>query len=443
MANDEQWGDEAACNFADMLLSMRDWVNRRVESIQFMDDEAIVRRNSVDLTLPEKPAPLHPGTGEWLVPLAFISKRPLIGLDVRGAHGEALPVLTTSQNGTLAVVALHAIACSDVTTGLGAEHIPAVDEIVPLLNTIVFGEPSSAAGAYEQLKDLVSAAHASGLPLGELAETGFLESARTFVENFVMVAVIRAEPHSRTIAKFQYVTDIRTSGTDERSTRERLADRMGWTPSTYEFDIPGADTAGSFHFELTVPDGAAISEGAIYDQDQEEQGLSIALGREGRQIIHMVAPATPSNRYRAQINIRASQVGWLRTCRTAAWAIALLMLASAARLDSLVDLADDASRLSVDVAAILLTLVATLAAFVVRMGEHALTSRLLFWVRATILLVVGQPFVAAWLLAFGPVGTALHVLWWAAAVVSLGGAAALERTYRGPELLHSVSQPER
>ena len=97
--------------------------------------------------------------------------------------------------------------------------------------------------------------------------------------------------------------------------------------------------------------------------------------------------------------------------------------------------AGQAARPSGDVAALLLAFVGVVVAFVVRPGEHALTARLLTVARVLAMVGVTLPFVGAWLLTFGPRGSALTVMWWVLAGLGWMMTVLLYLTLRGPRLV--------
>lgn len=421
------WTDETAGLFATTLVSMSDWVNRRVESVSFFDDETVARRISIDFTVPEW-APLIGSRA--LIPLAFLDKRPITSLDVRDSSDRALTVLTTKQNGSLAVAALHSVAVAAVDAAQPEKPLPDLAAVDNCLNRIVFGEPNAARRAYAELRAQLTSKD-SAADLAALADnTFFMDIVETFISNFILATQVRLSPGERDVVKFRYVEDARGSA-DERGRFERLTDRLGWTPHTLAFAVPGAGIAASFHFEIEVPTGTAVTTTYL---TRESTGTSEIrrFGARGRQLVHLMTPADgPQSDYSITTDLRISRTGWLRSSLGAATAIAVMMTASSARVETLLH-PRRSGRPTVDVAAILLTLVAVLAAIVVRSGEHALTSRLLVGPRTLVLTSVAVPFIGAWFLAFGPTGAALRYCWWLLAGISWCPVLALATTYLGP-----------
>lgn len=429
--------DWSAGRFASLFTTMPSWVHRRVETIEFTDDASVKRHISVDFTLP---AWVRDDAVEDLpqfgVPIAFLRKTTLESLSVRGASGGALPLLTTRQNGSMAVGALVMIALTTLEAAGHYDPVAGAEMMRADLEAIVFGKGADGLAAFEILASRIRAHRRFGMQLSSLGDD-FLDVARQFATSFLFTVPFASPPTSRTIIKFEYVEHLRDSE-DERRWPERVADRMGWTRSTYRFDLPGVVAAESFHFELTVPDGASICEGAIQSDDQSDDATNFILSRRGGPTLHMTDSESPRKHREVSINLRASRDGWLRTCMVASFLITILMAGSGLRLHELFarDSSGDVSRVSsVDAAAVLLTLVAVAGAFVVRLDEHALTSRILSWLRGTALVAVAAPFVGAWVLAFGPSGHPVTVIWWILTGLDAACSLALVGAYAGPRLL--------
>jgi hypothetical protein len=94
-----------AAKIGRLMSEPREWVERRVEGITFVDDTTMRRYTSVHLVVPDfaerAPADL-PDVSLTHVPLALIEKGLLVNLDVLDEGGRSLPVLTKRQNGRIA-----------------------------------------------------------------------------------------------------------------------------------------------------------------------------------------------------------------------------------------------------------------------------------------------------------------------------------------------------
>lgn len=300
------------------------------------------------------------------------------------------------------------------------------------VNAVVFGKGRAGLESFAHLEHRLRGHHLLGMQLESLADD-YLEVVRPFAENFVLAVPFAPAPEGRTIIKFKYTEQLQADR-DERSGIERATDRLGWSKNTIRFPLPGAMAAGSIHFEATVPDGTAIIEGAIETPGESSNVTSYTLTRSGRPTIHMTDSDDAREEKCASINLRVSRDGWLRTALLSSLAITGVMVASGLRLDAVLG-GDENRAASVDAAAVLLTGVAVAGAFVVKPGEHALTSRALTWLRVVALVGVGALFGGAWLLAFMPEWEGIFEAWFVLTLVTMATTVALGVAYVGPQPL--------
>lgn len=429
--DDEAVREQIVWLFTGLLTTFPGWVYRRVETVELPDDESVSRRVSVDFELPSVVLDNAPEGVPLLVPLALLQKTPLISFDLRNATGDALPVLTKTQNGTLVVEALLGYARALLDHPRYPDRSQAASMIEDQLRRIVLGDPTSAAKAMAALRVRLALHRELGMQLAALIDDeGFLGLVEQFVENYVLVTPMADPRRGRAIVKYRYI-ETYPEDADERGALERIGDRLGWTPDSRDFQAFSASAAESYHIEVCVPHGLAITEGTIYSKT-DRASSAFVLSRAGRSTIHMSTDEQMELAV-ARINTRASRSGWLRACMFTAWAVVILMVGTGFVLDDLFARQDSGNASSVDAAAVFLTVVAIAGAYVVRPGEHALTSRRLFWIRGVVLVCVSMPFVGAWVLAFG--SSSWEWLWWVLAIVSLCCASVLVRSFYGPRLL--------
>jgi hypothetical protein len=96
-------GESAAVLYA-LMLSQDQWVHRRIESFELLDDKALRRVVSLDFTLPSR----LPSAGDEsldaglkaldAIPLTLLLKRPLRNFDLWDEDDHPLPLLTKQQN---------------------------------------------------------------------------------------------------------------------------------------------------------------------------------------------------------------------------------------------------------------------------------------------------------------------------------------------------------
>ena len=308
--------------FATALLSMREWVHRRVETIAFEDADTVRRTTSVDFTVMSFLPSVSTAAGATLtlVPLAYLAKRPVTSLDVRDAAAAAVPVLTTEQNGVLTAAALSSLAVALVADRGGMPDAD-VSDIRDVLRTVSLAPAAEATAALTTLRSVLDDHAARHGPLAVLAASPeFTEVVATLAENFVLVAVVEASVSERHVLKFSYVE--RAQGEfDERGWRERLLDGLGLTPMTLVVEVPAANLASSFHVEVRTPEGVGITEAVLYGATRDRVVASPSV-REGQRTVHLLAPRDPGPACQVKVNLRAAPGGWLRSTFFAIAAVA-------------------------------------------------------------------------------------------------------------------------
>jgi hypothetical protein len=123
-----RFGSETGEVVLDAVMRWREWVHRRVESVQPLDGDRGRIRHSIDCTPPpdarlaydprERRRRLSRVEGDAIVPLAMVAKGPMRHLDATGSDGRALPLLTMNDG--------QEIALSVLTWALGREGIATI-----------------------------------------------------------------------------------------------------------------------------------------------------------------------------------------------------------------------------------------------------------------------------------------------------------------------------
>jgi hypothetical protein len=194
---------------AELLVLLRDWpawTHRRVEHVTFLEEDFVRRRISVDLTvLPRAPQGWEGvgGPGARLLPLGLLRKGRLAEFDLRQEGGEAVPLLTSAQNGPLATEVLAA-AAQLLASGPRTEPVP--DGLRASLRTIAAGEVGEAIEAW---RGLGVAGEEQGVERDwreTLAADGwFMELALNLARNFLVLASVVAAEGERRVLKMSYV----------------------------------------------------------------------------------------------------------------------------------------------------------------------------------------------------------------------------------------------
>jgi hypothetical protein len=208
---EERAGDIAEA--ADVLLRHQAaWRHRRVETITVLSHEHVRRHVSVDFTVPEAQRErLRLSAEEFIVPVALLSKRPLVHFDLRNEEQHAIPLLTAEQNRMIARELLHRQLDDEL----------AADE---LIEAVLADERRDVEAEITALE----AAHGVELP-------DFRATAIVLSQYFIAWAIVR--------------------GLDRRRVFKLAFDEpVGRKSFVYLFGAPGCTEAESYHLEVAVPE---------------------------------------------------------------------------------------------------------------------------------------------------------------------------------------------
>ena len=209
---EERAGDIAEA--ADVLLRHQAaWRHRRVETITVLTHEQMRRHVSIDFTVPEAQREgLRISADEFVVPLALLTKRPLVHFDLRNEEQHAIPLLTAEQHRTIARELLY--------RQLDDEGVEAASE---LIEAVLADEPQDV----EPLIGALEEAH--GIELADFRATAIVLS-----QYFIAWAIVRGLDRRR-VFKFAF---------DEPVGRKSFV---------YFIGAPGCTEAESYHLEVAVP----------------------------------------------------------------------------------------------------------------------------------------------------------------------------------------------
>jgi hypothetical protein len=191
---------------AELLALLRDWpawTHRRVEHVTFLEEDFVRRRISVDLTVSARAPRGWEGAGgpdARLLPLGLLRKGRLAQFDLRQEGGEAVPLLTSAQNGPVATEVLAAAA--ELVTGAGS----APDGLRASLRTIATDDVGAAVEAWRALGVSGDEADPERDWRETLAADGwFMELALNLARNFLVLACVPASAGQRRVLKLAYV----------------------------------------------------------------------------------------------------------------------------------------------------------------------------------------------------------------------------------------------
>ena len=380
------------------------WVNRRVETIEFVEDTTIRRAMSIDFTLPEVAAlaaPVQPDA--WIaVPLEIIAKKPLMHLDVIDEQRASLSTLNTLQNSELAghglALLFDAIAAQSGQPPVTVATRDRLEELVraPVIRATQIRDELLAPGA--ELNRL--------LRVGTRQERLEVRLIRELTAGFMLLVQVQYEPGRNRVVKFAYDVehrwDDRRPGSipadDDRGLRSipaRFLRGLGALPRRRTF-VLRIGRAQGHHVEVVAPEDteiiAAKLEGRQWSTEtsarvpfaldaqagsrsRSHAYVSLLAGREGaadaaEQRGKQLSGRSDRAEFTVAIAPRRAGVVAVATIMAIFTALTLALFAS-----RLADLDGQTS------AAVLLLVPAIFAAYVSRAGEHPFATRSLFGIR--------------------------------------------------------------
>ena len=321
---------------ADVLLRYQAaWRHRRVESIAVLTHEQVRRHVSIDFTVPEAQREgLRLSAEEFVVPLALLSKRPLVHFDLRNEEQHAISLLTAEQHRTIARELLYRQLDDELA---GADE---------LIEAVLADEPRDVEAEIAALE----AAHGV-----ELAD--FRAIAAVLSRSFIAWAIVRGLDRRR-VFKFAY---------DES---------VGRRSFVYLIAADGCTEAESYHVEVAVPADLKARSTLLVDR---ATGRRLAVGERDADRPALFLRAQPPLPQAPQIVIEFAAERWrfLAPAALVATIIALL-IAPPFLFSDLKDLPDTAGA----AVGLVLSTSAVFSVLILRTDEHALLRLMLVRARA-------------------------------------------------------------
>jgi hypothetical protein len=364
---------------ADVLLRYQAaWRHRRVETITVVTHEQVRRHVSIDFTVPEEQREgLRVSADEFVVPLALLTKRPLVHFDLRNEEQHAIPLLTADQHRTIARELLYRQLDNDAAS----EEV--VVEAGDLIEAVLADEPQeleSEIGALE-------AAHGIELP-------DFRATASVLSQNFIAWAIVR--------------------GLDRRRVFKFAADEpVGRTGFVYVIGARGCTEAESYHVEFSVPADLKARRTLLVDAATRRR-LAAGERDADRPALHFRAQAPLPKAPQIVIGFAAERWRFLAPAAFVASIIALL-IAPPFVFSDLRALPDTAGA----AVGLVLSTSAVFSVLVLRTDEHPLLRLMLIRGRALLAASTVAALFAAASIGFRTAGWIIEGTWGLAALVSV------------------------
>ena len=419
-------------------LEFSEWILRRVEKVRFERDRSVSRSVDIDLNV-RSDAPVFldsVGRQFWLVPLSLMRRRTLVNLEIRDESGRpmTMPGIRLTQRLDQAMLLAAAFAHDD--------HGRRDDgELRRFVQTFVSGnlaDVRAAMATFEQLNGTFPDCHKnpgweSPSPSNYLApwrdRSLFIEMVYRLRRNFSLYQFLPVEEgrHRLLHVGFDEPTDwmYRTSSVyRERSEdvaekvqsgvpmRYRVNDRVPWAershhraalglrPTRVRFQIPGAENASSYHFEVTAPQGVRIVGASLLagrpNDPERHVSIDSISGHAPTVGLHVIEVPNGSL-CRAQIDLRVTARGWLTTMVLSCWAILLVLISVAIHYHNYARW-PDAEKTNVFL--MLITTSAGVAALLAQSDSRGVAARMLARLRTLGAAATALPLVGAGLVAY-------------------------------------------
>lgn len=390
----------------------REWVNRRVETIELLDVDTVRVRLSVDFRIPKNlPASVEFAETQptFCLPVTMMQRKTSLAyFDVRDEHGASLPLLTRQENAQLTGSILTTAArralteCQRVTGD--ARGLDLSEGLIVYLASI----PKRPRRQAEVFVDSVLNPHDS-TAYPDPAVAGALLRDHEFRDllglaascSFVHVPIV-ATPGERRIIKITLISPWDSSSpeappVDGESSLRHRAHRaltwLGWQAESRYLGLPHVGNAESFHVQIRAPERVEFTEAGMRNKPpweivEAKSEATPALSKERRDDPNDAAGyqqflggvrrrkhlyVDRAHAHRAGIvwvRFRVVRHGFLRAAVSVGWLTTIILALYAVRADHVLGEAQTA-------AALLLLLPALIAGFLIAPGEHAMTRHLL------------------------------------------------------------------
>lgn len=423
----------------DTLGASDRWLRRRIDTVRFVDELSITRQSTLDIDCTSMAAlqdglPLPPEYAA--VPLMFLRKQLIVDCDLRGRHGEAIHIATRKHDSFLSMSRFMSLA---EEKGINLDSDPVIREhVYRIVSDFPLGPPQNP--LYEQpswASDRSGWSNASwDLWESIVTDAELCQLLITLTYSFMLVAYVPVSP-GITILKFECRQDL--PDPHERW-YERFPLRSGLPELRIRIPMPAADHGRSSHLRVVAPEGLALHRLSVKRLKRPVRdysalgaflvrtwrgwrtGLASAMSRApwkrpsdaqaysaARLLVastraqcqslltpdraHVYIPEPVDGHLEARLSMHVPRSGFMRyvlvgTSVIFGTLIAGMFLVSTLRAHGNAGSTDGA-------VAVLLLAPSAFAAWIIRYGEHAVTSRLLLPIRSMLLLSMACTFVAA------------------------------------------------
>jgi hypothetical protein len=337
-------------------LDFSGWVLRRVEKVEFQQDRSVLRQIAIDIHVRDD-APVFVDRDDceyWLVPISMMRRRTLVNLDLRDEQDRSITtpgIRLQQQLDQSILLAAAATTAPDLCDPDG--------ELRALVAELIAGEHDQVearAKAYigkDNEDDDSAPAYLRTLQ----RNTTFAAAFHRLRRNFSLYAFLPVKAGRHRLLRMSFdepidwvyqrpqlgprdhdgllATDTDGSVTYKAGAGARswewsyLAAMFGLRPTRIRFQVPSAENAASYHFELTAPDGVRIVQAGLLAGRPNDPKRHVSTDHTPGHgpTIGLHAVEVPNGSLcRAQVDLRVSTRGWLTTSLISCWLIFAVLL---------------------------------------------------------------------------------------------------------------------
>jgi hypothetical protein len=326
-------------------LEFSEWILRRVEKVSFDRDRCVRRHVTLEFDVRDD-APVfidRDGKELWLVPISTMMRRTLVNLEIRDEddHSLSMPGIRLTQQLDQSIL---------LAAAAPAPHAGIKPQVVrEFVRSFVAGD---LADLHHCTKDIEDTSTADLNPLLShhmlLDDPLFRATLHRLQHNFSLYLFLDKSVGShRTIrmsfdepTNWNYQEPNLKCQTDKLWTyrpgrkvswRERthLLAAFGILPTKLRFQIPAAESAASYHFEIIAPHGVRIVEAALLAGRPNDPTRHVSVDRVvgHAPVVGLHAVEIPNGSLcRAQVDLRVATRGWLTSVALACAAVFGIML---------------------------------------------------------------------------------------------------------------------
>jgi hypothetical protein len=287
-----------------LFIESANWVGRRVETIEFLDDRTVRRRVSVNYVVPETSLVLQRGSDAVrILPIAALRRKSLINFHFKDQDDRPIPLLGLRENQAITLSLISAWAALALDAGPGecrdlAARFTPDSKAYGVIKDIVEGDQDELNNAWFVFQGTLgdtSSANAPDDGLSDIdrrmlaclrADPCFGMVFERLAHNWLLLASDGGVPGEHRIVKFSYDEPLtarysdagykphpKTADGGDLRPRYELGRRRGWRhdllaglglrAALVRLPVPGAELASSYHLEVAAPHGASIVEASL------------------------------------------------------------------------------------------------------------------------------------------------------------------------------------